>query len=210
MIKTTIFCLLASFVLFLGCKNSSKSVDTPIVYQMSDEEYIDQGQDISSSAFLALSGALRKAIKAGGLKNALSYCNVNALALTDSLSDVYDVEIKRTSLKHRNPKNRPTADEIEILNQEIQNRNDDLESQREEIARQKKLYLDQWLQIEQQQEDMNEHAAQLAILTSEVALRQDTLDSKTRLLEIQEAEISTQRKEILNRNQILVELEEIA
>ena len=60
---------------------------------MSDEEYLDQGLDISASTFLALSGALRKAIKTGGLENALAYCNENALALTDSLSDVYDVEI---------------------------------------------------------------------------------------------------------------------
>lgn len=142
MIKTTIFLLLASFVLFFGCKNASKSVDTPMVYQMSDEEYIDQGLDISSSTFLALSGALKKSIKAGGLENALSYCNLNALALTDSLSNFYDVEIKRTSLKQRNPKNRPTADEVEILNQyeEAKKSGEPLMAMVNEVSGVKKFY----------------------------------------------------------------------
>lgn len=131
-----------SVVLFFGCKNASRSVDTPMDLQMSDEEYIDQGLDISSSTFLALSGALRNAIKAGGLENALSYCNVNALALTDSLSKVYDVEIKRTSLKFRNPNNRPTADEIEILNQyeELKNRGESLMAMVNEVSGGKKFY----------------------------------------------------------------------
>jgi len=140
--KVFVFSVLISLVLFFGCKNASKSVDSPMDYQMSDEEYLDQGLDISASTFLALSGALRKAIKTGGLENALAYCNENALALTDSLSDVYDVEIKRTSLKLRNPNNRPTADEVEILNQyeEAKNRGESLMAMLNEVSGVKKFY----------------------------------------------------------------------
>lgn len=115
-ITTTVFSLLVSVIFFWGCKNSSKSNNAPEAKPLKDIEYLEQGSDITSSAFLALSGELRKAIQGGGLENALVYCNVNALALTDSLSQVYGVEIKRTSLKYRNPSNRPTSDEIEVLN----------------------------------------------------------------------------------------------
>ena len=115
--KTFIFFLLIGFTFLYGCKNSSDKTHTESNDQTTDEEYIVKGKEIASSAFLALSGELGKAVKKGGLKSALSYCNTNALPLTDSLSNVYNVDIKRTSLDFRNPKNKPTDLERKILNQ---------------------------------------------------------------------------------------------
>lgn len=115
--KIIVFLFVIMFVIFFGCKDSNSAKRVSLESQKSNEDYIEQGKDIASSAFLALSGELRSAIQEGGLENALTYCNLNALALTDSLSQAYNVDIKRTSLKYRNPKNRPSPDEVEILNE---------------------------------------------------------------------------------------------
>jgi hypothetical protein len=115
--KTAIFTLLAALVLNFGCKNTSEKMTNEFIDQAINEEFIIKGKEIASSAFLSLSGELAKAVKHGGLENALSYCNINALSLTDSLSNAHNVDIKRTSLKFRNPLNKPTDREVEILNQ---------------------------------------------------------------------------------------------
>ncbi|MFT6338050.1 MAG: hypothetical protein ACJATI_004820 [Halioglobus sp.] len=115
--KTAIFFLLTAFIIAIGCKNTSTKIPMVISEQEFDEEFIIKGKEIASSAFLSLSGELAKAVKNGGLKNALSYCNTNAIPLTDSLSNAHNVDIKRTSLKFRNPRNKPTEREKEILNQ---------------------------------------------------------------------------------------------
>lgn len=115
--KTALFFLLAAITLSYGCKNTSSKTAPEYTDQESKEEYIVKGKEIASSAFMALSSELAKAVKDGGLENALSFCNINALPLTDSLSNAHNVEIKRTSLKYRNPKNKPTEKEREILNQ---------------------------------------------------------------------------------------------
>ncbi len=100
-----------------GCKNTSQKMSNESIAQVTNGEFIIKGKEIASSIFLSLSGELAKAVKNGGLENALSYCNTNAIPLTDSLSNAHNVHIKRTSLKFRNPQNKPTKREKEILNQ---------------------------------------------------------------------------------------------
>lgn len=106
-----------SFILFFGCKTEPKST---IIYADNNVEtsgLLDNGKEIASATFLALSTELQNAMKSGGLDHALSYCNENAIQITDSLSSKYNVDIKRTSLKFRNPNNRPSPTEKRILHQ---------------------------------------------------------------------------------------------
>ncbi|MEZ4992277.1 MAG: DUF3365 domain-containing protein [Saprospiraceae bacterium] len=77
--------------------------------------YIEKGKVIAGSTFKALSSNLQAAMKEGGVANAISYCNLQAYPLTDSLSKVHQVDIRRTTLKARNPKNAPDAAERAIL-----------------------------------------------------------------------------------------------
>ena len=69
------------------------------------------GDKITSVAFQSLSGHLKGAMVNGGVENAINYCNINALPLTDSLSRNFEVRIKRTSGNLRNPAN--AADSLE-------------------------------------------------------------------------------------------------
>ncbi|MFT4533645.1 MAG: hypothetical protein ACJA1A_001846 [Saprospiraceae bacterium] len=124
--KTAIFFVLVTIAFSWGCKNTSQKMSNEFIDQATNEEFIIKGKEIASYAFLSLSGELAKAAKHGGIKNALSYCNTNAIPLTDSLSNAHNVDIKRTSLKFRNPKNKPTEREREILNQYEMTKNNGL------------------------------------------------------------------------------------
>ena len=73
------------------------------------------GDKIATVAFQSLSGHLKSAMTSGGVANAINYCNVQALPLTDSLSRNFDVEIKRTSSQLRNPANAPDSLETYML-----------------------------------------------------------------------------------------------
>lgn len=79
------------------------------------EEYTEQGKTIAQASFEALSGQLKMAMKAGGIEQAVGFCNVAAYPLTDSLSRKYGAVIKRTSLKLRNPLNAPDSMEQKML-----------------------------------------------------------------------------------------------
>lgn len=67
------------------------------------------------STFNVLSGQLKSAMQEGGVPNAAQYCNTVAYPLVDSLSEVYSARIRRASDKVRNPKDKPTELEQEIL-----------------------------------------------------------------------------------------------
>lgn len=114
--KSFSFSFLLFLVFLLSCKADADRKNAANKKQQKEAEMIEKGKEIASNTFLALSGELQKAMKSGGIDHALTYCNENALAITDSLSSVYNVDIKRTSLKWRNPKNKPSPQEIEILN----------------------------------------------------------------------------------------------
>lgn len=57
----------------------------------------------------ALLGALQKGLSQGSPTDAIVYCHHKALHVTDSLSSSLGFTIKRTSLRWRNPANRPDS-----------------------------------------------------------------------------------------------------
>lgn len=64
-----------------------------------------------------LKGELQKAMKAGGPLNAISVCSEKAPAIASEVSKKHKLRIARTSLKTRNPGNRPDEWELKVLNQ---------------------------------------------------------------------------------------------
>jgi len=80
------------------------------------QAYLQKGKSIAQATFAELSGQLSEALAEGGVENALQYCNLVAYPLVDSLSKVHHADIRRTSLKVRNPKDRPTERERKVLN----------------------------------------------------------------------------------------------
>jgi hypothetical protein len=115
--KLSIVLLAVVYILYLGCKTDSKPKLQGSDPSVNNSDLLEAGKEISSSVFLVLSSELQKAMKSGGVDHAISYCNINAMDITDSLSSKYNAEIKRTSLKFRNPNNRPSPTEISLLHQ---------------------------------------------------------------------------------------------
>jgi len=75
-----------------------------------------KGQMISDKAQKAIKSALLVAVKEGGLENALEYCNLKALPITDSVSASENVQIMRLAKKYRNPLNTINNNESRIYN----------------------------------------------------------------------------------------------
>lgn len=110
------FAILTFFVLLIGCghqsenqqiKNNAVPIDTSAV--------IEEGRDISQAAFKTLSSNLKQAMKKGGVEYALKFCNIEAMPLTDSLSEHYGIELRRASHQPRNPVNRADSLEMETV-----------------------------------------------------------------------------------------------
>lgn len=78
-------------------------------------EPIERGQAIVGQAFALLSSNLAKAIRHGGVTNALSYCSIHALPLTKVVSDTNHVWLSRVTHKARNPANKADFAEAGIL-----------------------------------------------------------------------------------------------
>lgn len=81
------------------------------------EEFTDVGNKIAKASFESLSGNLKAAASqpGGGIANAIQFCNMNALPLTDSLSKTFNARIKRSSFKLRNSANQPDSLEAYMI-----------------------------------------------------------------------------------------------
>ena len=81
------------------------------------EQYRKEGDRIVKSTGGKLKSVLTSKIKEGGISEAVGFCNQSALPITDEMSTQHGADIKRTSLKIRNPENRPNEEEVLVLKQ---------------------------------------------------------------------------------------------
>jgi hypothetical protein len=105
-----------SFIAF-ACNSNPKTDDAlPLENpeERSMETYLEKGQEISMATFKVLSSTLSEKMQEEGIVGAIEFCNLSALPITDSLSDVFDAKIKRAALNYRNPANKLSVEEEEI------------------------------------------------------------------------------------------------
>ncbi|MFN4762672.1 DUF3365 domain-containing protein [Gillisia sp. Q332] len=100
--------LVLVFLGMLSCDNK--------LTEKEKQEYTNKGNEISQATFKALGEKLTEQMKLGGPDQAIPFCNVAAIPITQQLSEEFDVIIKRTSDKLRNPENKPSERELEIIN----------------------------------------------------------------------------------------------
>lgn len=102
--------------LFIGCtqkKEQKKQQPTAQTAAAIDTSLVmNEGKQITKVAAKTLVSNLKQAMSEGGIENALRFCNVEAMPITDSLSRNYDVTIARASHRPRNQSNR--ADSLEM------------------------------------------------------------------------------------------------
>jgi hypothetical protein len=86
------------------------------VLDMPDAVFVQQGDSISAATFDTLSKTLRYVMQTVGADSAVRYCHVQAYPITAVYASK-GIQIRRTSLKYRNPANEPDVLEYLILNE---------------------------------------------------------------------------------------------
>lgn len=85
---------------------SSNTIDTAA--------YLQKGDSISAIVQKVLLANVMQAMKSGGPGYAVTFCNEQAMPLTDSLAKAHNCLIQRVSDKYRNPTNKLTAQDQEV------------------------------------------------------------------------------------------------
>jgi hypothetical protein len=108
-----VFTVLSIWTLFAAC--TKKQHDQPVLADTPDSLYIQQGDQLIAQTFDTLSKALIAAVNAGGFAHAVTFCNEKAYPITNTYA-TEGITIRRSSLKYRNPSNRPDSLEAAVLN----------------------------------------------------------------------------------------------
>lgn len=103
---------LFSIISFIACSETS---DINYLEGEKFEEINPKAKKIVQASFAMLSSELKKQMKLGGVSKAIVACNVKAPEIENKLSKSYDMTIRRTSNKYRNPDNKPDKIDEKVL-----------------------------------------------------------------------------------------------
>jgi len=98
LIAITLFSLVV--LIITSCNQQQTKLD-----EATKKEFLEKGKKATQALGATLVKQLSAQLKANGPAAAINYCNLNAIAITDSISEVLGVKISRLSHKNRNPKN---------------------------------------------------------------------------------------------------------
>lgn len=79
------------------------------------QEYLALGKTLASSTQAVLGKNLMQAMSNGGPEQALEFCNIKAIPLTDSMARELKTSLKRVSDQTRNPENKANKFEMEVI-----------------------------------------------------------------------------------------------
>lgn len=94
--------LILVFYIIFSCAES-KQKESAEQQDVIKQDYLKKGAEVVSLTQSELLKNVSLAMKKGGPGYAIEYCNLRALSLKDSLSRLNNCQIKRISLKYRNP-----------------------------------------------------------------------------------------------------------
>lgn len=74
------------------------------------------GERASTALVQKLGSEVKNVMQKDGPVEAVHFCSKNAISLTHEVSKAHGVKMKRVTVQQRNPLNRPTPEEINIMN----------------------------------------------------------------------------------------------
>ena len=83
--------------------------------QSDQEQLIKSSKETIGKFAKTLKGELKKAVKEGGLANAIGVCSKKATPIAEKISKENGLTIKRISIKNRNPNNVPSEWQRKVL-----------------------------------------------------------------------------------------------
>lgn len=105
-----ILSIILSGVFIVSCSSSN---------DFDKEKYLKLGKETAQATGKVLLKNVKKTIKEQGPFEAISFCNMQAYPITDSLSKMHQANIKRVAIKFRNTDNKANEQEQEIINKYI-------------------------------------------------------------------------------------------
>ena len=112
--RASLFSLIVVFII-VSCQSEEERQQEALM-----KEFTEVGNRMAKISFESINGSLKAATAVGGIENAIQFCNLNAMSLTDSLSGSFEVSIKRSALKLRNVNNHPDTLEAYMLDLYLQ------------------------------------------------------------------------------------------
>lgn len=94
---------------------SEKQAEVRVGQTLTTDDYREKGLRYAMAVQATLGKTLQQKIKEEGTLGAIEFCNVNALAITDSLSREFGATISRITDRPRNPQNRATEEEMKYV-----------------------------------------------------------------------------------------------
>ena len=104
-----------------SCENNSENTKTDSI------DYSSLGHHIAKTTQKELGMNLKAAINSKGISEAVSFCNLRAMPIIDSMEGVHNAKIKRITDKPRNQQNLANEKEKEIISSYQQSLNNDIE-----------------------------------------------------------------------------------
>jgi hypothetical protein len=101
-------------LIFVLCNTKQQQKVADTVKNIDTADLLKKGDTISTRVQKLLLVNVMTAMKGGGPGNAVAFCNVHAMTLTDSLAGEYNCIIQRVSDKYRNPVNKQSAADKEV------------------------------------------------------------------------------------------------
>ena len=101
--------------LFFASCNSVQQKATENGNSINTADFLQKGDTITALVQKVLLANVMTAMKTGGPVNAVSFCNVHAIPLTDSMAVEYNCIIQRVSDKYRNQANKLSEADADIL-----------------------------------------------------------------------------------------------
>lgn len=120
------FIFMSLLIALTGCKDSPNAkpaagtattvpATNPGEVVKSEISYQEKGMEYAMATQAALGKALQSKIQEAGIQEAIGFCKVEALPITDSLSTKFGVEISRITDKPRNPVNAANPEEMKFI-----------------------------------------------------------------------------------------------
>ncbi len=117
------FGIVAVSVLLIKCGNNSEEPkaatknDTVLQDSLTYNKYLKKGSEFAMNTGSVLIKNVTEAIEKKGTVHAIEFCNTKALPLTDSMSTVQNVFIKRVTDRARNQSNKANAEQLQYIQQ---------------------------------------------------------------------------------------------
>ncbi len=110
-----IYWVISALAVFVACNQPEQSEEVNETTPQPTIQYEGVSVVIMEDAKKSLGAELKAAMERGGIAEAVSYCNLNATGISDSVGKKYNASIKRVTDKPRNQANAANAQELAQL-----------------------------------------------------------------------------------------------